>query len=402
MKKKLPLIIAAILLIALLVWAFSPRPLDVETARIEIGRFERNVEDDGWTRVRDRYVISAPLAGHLARIALREGDTVKRGDTVAFIRSAAPALLDERATLEQRERVASLAAEAQAAQISVDRARVALQQARIDLGRNEQLFERHFIASAQVDATRLAMQLRDNELHSAEKAAHAATHALEEARVALRDLRRPSDTPSTATATAWPVRSPVSGQVLRIPQQSEAVVQTGAPLLEIGDPKQLEVLVDLLTEDAAQVRSGMSAWLSNWGGSPDLKARVRLVEPSAFTKVSALGVEEQRVNVILDISSPPEEWHALGDRFRVTVKIPVQVVEQAKMVPVGALFPSGARSGLFVVQNGRAALKEVEVHARNGRQAWITSDLAPGTEVVAYPPATLRDGERVRRMRKGE
>lgn len=396
MKKRLPAIIIALLLLSLLAWALNPRPLDVETARVQIGRFERSVEDDGWTRVRDRYVISAPLSGNLARVKLREGDIVKSGDTVALIRPAAPPLLDVRANLEQRERVATLEAQARAAQISIDRARVALQQARTDFGRNETLYERHFIAGAQADAARLAMQLREKELMTAEKTAHAAAHALNEARVALRD----ASGPRTRDGVTWPVRSPVSGRVLRIAQQSESVVQTGAPLLEVGNPLQLEVLADPLTEDAAQVHSGMTAWLSNWGGPGELKARVRLVEPSAFTKVSALGVEEQRVNVVLDIISPPEQWRALGDRFRVDVRIPVQLVEQARMVPVGALFPSGASSALFVAREGRAVLQEVEVIARNGRQAWIKTELAPGTEVVAYPPATLKDGDRVRQMRK--
>ena len=397
MKKRLPALLVIIALLALLVWAFRPAPIDVETVRVQTGRFERSVEDDGWTRVRDRFIVSAPLAGHLARIQLREGDAVQRNEVIAVIRPAAPALLDERTLLEQRERVATLQAQAQAAQVAISRARVALAQAQTDVGRQEKLHERQFISGAQVDAARLALQLREKELLSAEQAAQAAQHALDEARVALRDTARPA-----TRARTWPVRSPVDGRVLRLPQQSESVVQTGAPLVEIGDPSQLEVLVDLLTEDAAQVRPGMTAWLRNWGGAQALEARVRRVEPSAFTKVSALGVEEQRVNVVLDIVSPPDQWPALGDRFRVDVRIPVQVAEAATLVPVGAVFPSGGRSGLFVVRDDRARLQEVDVIARNGQQAWLRDALTSGTELVAYPPATLKDGTRIRRMSRKE
>ena len=394
MRNKIFLIVGLLSLVLLMVWAFIPAATQVDIVRIEQGHFVRFVEDDGWTRVHDRYVIAAPIAGHLQRTSLREGDKVKQGDTVATIFPAMPPFLDERTLRERRERIRSLEANAQAASINAERAQLALKQAEVDLRRNEHLFEKHFISESAVDTIRLAKQLRQKEFANAEKTAAAAAHALAEARIAL--LTIPED--RTATIRLSKVISPVSGRVLRISQPSENIVSMGTPLLEIGDPARLEVLVELLTEDAAQVTPGMSARLSNWGGTGELEARVRLIEPSAFTKVSALGVEEQRVNVILDITSPANEWRNLGDHFRVDVKIPVQAADNVLMVPVGALFPVGSRFGFFLFKENRAKLSLVDVVARNGKQAWIHSDLKPGLEVIAYPPAKLHDGGRVQPM----
>ncbi|MCX7216870.1 MAG: efflux transporter periplasmic adaptor subunit, partial [Burkholderiales bacterium] len=178
-------------------------------------------------------------------------------------------------------------------------------------------------------------------------------------------------------------------------QQSEAILAAGANLLDVGDPGAIEVVVELLTEDAAQIKPGALATLSNWGGPATLQARVRLVEPSAFTKVSALGVEEQRVNVVLAITSLPEAWQTMGDNYKVDVTIPVQSATKVTMVPVGCLFPRGSRSALFVLDHSRARIQEVELLARNGREAWIKTTLAAGTKVIAYPAASLKDGDRV-------
>ena len=392
MRKKIIFIIVILTGLCLLIWAFLPTAITVETVTIERGRFERLVEDDGWTRVHDRYVIAAPVAGHLQRTRLREGDIVKRGDTVATIFPAKPPFLDERAVLERRERIRSLEANARAAQVNVERAQLALRQAAIDLQRNEHLFERHFISASAVETFRLTQQLRQKELANSEKIAQAANHSLAEARAGL--LSTPEHSQLILRPTL--VTSPVTGRVLRIPQASENIVAMGMPLLEIGDTSQLEVLVELLTEDATEVKPGMNARLSHWGGSRELDARVRVVEPSAFTKISALGVEEQRVNIILDITSPANEWKNLGDRFRVDVKIPVQTADDALMVPVGALFPVGSRYGLYLTKENRAKLTLVDVIARNGQLAWIRSELQPGMQVIAYPPATLTNGDRIK------
>lgn len=394
MKRKLWTLIALLLFIAIIGWAFYPKATEVDIAELRIGRFERNINEDGKTRLRDRFVVSAPVAGKLARVMLREGDEVKQDQAVATLWPAAPALLDERRLLEQREQVAAAEASAQRAQTGISKAEVALAQAEADLKRNESLAARGFISSAQIDNVRLTSQLKRQELDAAKQDADTAKHQLAQLRIALRQITGKDPIANRP----WAVSSPVAGKVLKIRQQSEAVLAVGTPLVDVGDPTQMEVLVELLTEDAAQVRPGAIATLANWGGTPVLQARVRLVEPSAFTKVSALGVEEQRVNVLLDIVSPYPQWKTLGDGYKVDVSIPVQSADNVTLVPVGCLFPQGSRSAMFILDGGRARLQEVELLARNGKEAWIRTGLAPGTKVIAYPPSALKDGDRVKRL----
>lgn len=392
MKRSLWSILALLAFAAVIGWAFYPKATEVDLAEIRTGRFERSIEEDGKTRLRDRFVVSAPVAGRLARVTLREGDDIRSQQVVATLWPAAPVLLDERRLQEQREQVAAADAGVQRAQASTAKAEVALAQADADLKRNESLAARGFISATQIENARLATQLRRRELEAARQDEKAAGHQLAQLRIALRQ----AGSKEPLANRPWPVTSPVAGKVLKVRQQSEAVLAAGTPLVEVGDPSRMEVVVDLLTEDAAQVRPGAPATLANWGGPNELQARVRLVEPSAFTKVSALGVEEQRVYVLLDIVTPPAQWTTLGDNFKVDVKIPVQSADKVTLVPVGCLFPRGSRSALFVFDGGRARLKEVELVARNGRDAWIRSDLKPGTTVIAYPPATLADGDRVK------
>ncbi len=395
MKKNILYLLGALSFLGMLIWAFSPRALEIETETIRRGRFERSVEDDGWTRLRDRYIVSAPLAGELARPALREGDTVRQGEVIALLKPVSPALLDEREVQTRRERVHVLQAQSLAAQAAVERAQVALGQAQADAGRSEQLHQRQFISAAQRDAAQLALGLRDKELQSAQHQAQASRHALAEAEAALREVAQPD----RRAPTVWPVRSPVNGRVLRLPQQSEAVIGSGTTIIEIGDTHRLEVVVDLLTEDATKVREGMKALVLNWGGNP-LDARVRRVEPSAFTKVSALGVEEQRVNVVLDILSESDEWQMLGDRFRVDVRIPVQVADDALIAPAGAVFPQGGRHALFIIRAGRAVLQEIDIMDRYGQQVWLRKGPEPGTAVILFPPPSLKDGDRVTQLQR--
>lgn len=392
MKNKLWIGIATALALGLLAWAFWPRPTEVELGVVTQGRFERSVQEDGKTRLRERYVVSTPLTGRVARITLQQGDAVERDAVLATLWPAMSNLLDERSRQEQRERIGAMEAAVARASTGVERARAALEQAIADLKRSETLAQQGFVSPTQNETGRLTVRLREKELESARQEEHAARHQLDEARVAIRQFVSGG---GDVAQRSWPIRSPIAGRVLKVNQQSEGTVQAGTPLLELGDPARLEVVVDLLTEDAAQVRPGTPATLSNWGGPDTLTATVRVVEPAAFTKVSALGVEEQRVNVVLDITSAPEKWQALGDGFKVDVRLLVQTVENARKVPVSALFPVGARSALFVNDGGRARQREVDVLARNGREALIKSELPAGTEVILYPPSSLKDGERV-------
>jgi len=395
-KKKLWIAGGALLAVLLLVWAFWPQPTEVEVGAVSRGHFERAVQEDGKTRLRERYVVSTPLTGRVQRLSLKEGDVVARDVVLATLWPVTPGLLDERARQEQNERIGAMEAAVRRANANVERARAALDQAVADLKRSETLAQQGFVSPTQNDTGRLNVRLRQKELESAQLEAHASRHELEQARIAIRTFSQ-----GGSTQRSWAIKSPIAGKVLKVNQQSEGLVQAGTPLLELGDPGDLEVVVDLLTEDAAQVRPGTPATLANWGGPQLLQARVRLVEPAAFTKISALGVEEQRVNVVLDILSPREQWRTLGDGYKADVRIVVQTEKDALKVPVSALFPSGARAALYTVEGGRARLREVEVLARNGSEAWIKSELPPGTEVILFPPSSLKDGERVRKLMGG-
>ena len=392
MKKKIAWMVGGLIVLALLVWAFMPRATEVEVANVTQGRFERSVQEDGKTRLRDRYVVSTPLAGRVARITLRQGDSVERDAMVATLWPLVPALLDERARDQQNAHVGTLEASVSRAKANVGRAMAALDQARAELKRNEALAKEGFVSPNQNETGRLTVRLREQELESARQEESGARHELDQSRIALRQYSSGS---TGAQQRAWQIKAPVSGKILKIQQQSEGIVQAGTPLMELGDPSQLEVVVDVLTEDAAQITPGTPVQLSNWGGPETLEGRVRLIEPAAFTKVSALGVEEQRVNAVIDITSAPDKRATLGDGFKVDVRVLVQVVESAVKVPVSALFPVGARSALFVVEGGRARQREIEVAARNGVEAWVKTGLAPGTPVIVYPPTALKDGARV-------
>ncbi len=343
----------------------------------------------------DRYIVSAPLAGRVARLVLREGDAVEAGAVVATLTPVLSPLLDERSTREAAARVEGAQAQLARAGVRIERARVGVEQARIELKRSEQLAGSGFIAPTKLDSDRLALQAATKDQETAVQERRIAEHELEQARAALSALRQPAASGSRTFA----VRSPVAGQVLRIVQQSEGTVAIGTPLVEVGNTGQLEIVAELLTTDALRAVPGTPVRIERWGGAGLLEGRVRRVEPGAFTKVSALGVEEQRVNVIIDLTSPREQWQALGDGFRVGVRIVAMSADNALQVPASAVFPvpgEADQMAVFMIDNGRAKLTPVTLQARNGSMAWIGKGLASGTQVIIYPPSTVKDGVRVR------
>lgn len=392
MKRNLLIAAGILCLFAILAWVFSPQAVEVETANVVKGRFQRTVDEDGRTRLIDRYVIAAPIAGNVERIRLREGDVVDGGDPVAVIQPAVPALLDARTVQQQQARIATAEAALERAQARIERSVVALDQAKADLARSEQLAKQGFVSTSKLESERLSLKAAEKDAETARQDRHVATHDLDEARAALRQFQSPS--PATR-GKSWIVRAPIKGRVLRVTQTSEGSVLPGTGLIEIGDLGRLEVIAEVLTADALQTPAGTPVLMERWGGVGVLRGRVRAVDPAAFTKVSALGVEEQRVVVHIDITSPHEQWQALGDGFRLGVRFVVQEVADAVKVPVSTVFPAADGMAAFVVDGGRAKLVRVDVGARNGIEAWIKAGLAEGDKVVVYPPAKLSAGARI-------
>ena len=390
-KKTLLYWLAGGLALALLAWAFAPRPVAVETAVAATGRFEQGIEEDGQTRYHDRYTVSTPVAARLARIALHEGDRVRAGDTVAELLPVLSSLFDERSVREAQARHRAAGAAVTAAEARIARAQVAVEEARLELQRTEKLAREGFLAPSTLDHARLGLAAAGRELQAAEAQRQVAVQERAAAAAAL--------LPGGVTVQAGrplPVRAPVDGVVLRIAQPSEATLPAGTPLLELGDPSRLEVVADLLTTDAVQAQPGRRVVIERWGGPP-VAGRVTKVEPGAFTKVSALGIEEQRVKVVIEAQEPPPQWQLLGNAYRVTVRIITQSEEAVVVAPIGAVFPHGdGGMAVFRVEGGRATLQPVEVGGRNASEAWIKAGLQPGQAVIVYPPPTVADGQRVR------
>lgn len=376
----------------LLVWAFLPRPIEVETARATRTTFLRTVDEEGKTRVRDRYVVSAPLAGTLERITLKEGDRVVSGAVVAAIVPSIPALLDARTERELSARLEAAEAQELGAIANVGRAEAALDLARADATRIGNLAQKGFVSQATQDATTLTLREREKQLDAAREERHAAAHALDAARATL---SRALTAAKGGVAKPWPVHAPVAGEVLRVLQQSERAVATGTPLLEIGDPADLEIVVDVLSADAVSIAPGNRVLIEHWGGDGAAEGRVRRVEPSAFTKVSALGVEEQRVNVLVDPVPGDAGWRNVGDGFRVDVRIVVDERPGALTIPVSALFREGTQWMTFVVSNGRVHKRALRIDARSAQTAVVASGLRENEIVVVYPAGSLADGTRV-------
>ena len=390
-----PWIFAAMVVAGLLVWAFTPRPVEVETAIVVRGPFRKTVDEDGKTRVRDRYVVSAPVPGRLLRVELKAGAPVNPGTLLARLAPAAPAPLDARTELEYRERLGAAEATQLRAAAGIERAGVALEQAKAEEARAAKLAAEGFTSRQALDNAQREVELKVKELAAAHFDGHAAEHQVAMAQAAITRYRQDAGGKPTGAAI-WDIRSPVAGSVLRVAQESEAIVAAGAPILEIGDPRALEIVVDVLTADAAAIRPGAAVELDHGGGAPVLAGRVRLVEPAAFTKTSALGVEEQRVNVVIDFAAPATAWGNLGDGHRVDTRITVDTRDDAVLVPVSALFRHGDGWAVFAVSGSRARLQALTTGPRNGMVAVVLGGLDPGTSVIAYPSDAVADGVRVR------
>jgi len=373
----------ALLLGAVIAVGLWPQPVEVETARVDLGPLRATVNEEGKTRVKQRFVISAPVTGQLRRIDLKAGAEVQAGQTVlAVIDPLTPALLDARTrSLAEARRDAAAA--------NLEKAAAGHAFAASELRRFEKLYVEKTVTIQELETAqwREAAAARDKA---------AAQSALREAEAELAEFGANNHGSAAPLPGPTEVKAPASGRVLHVFEESGRVVMPGTPLLEIGDPTDLEVEIEVLSRDGAAIAPGARVELEQWGGAEPLQAQVRLVEPAAFTKVSALGVEEQRVKVIADLLTPPAQRRNLGDNFRVEARIVVWEASQVLKAPAGALFRRGGQWAAFVVSNGRARLRLVTVGRPGGGEMQIVTGLKAGEEVILYPGDRVRDGQRVK------
>ena len=374
----------------LLAVALWPTTVPVELGAVSRGPLMVTVDEEGMTRVRDRFVVSSPVAGRVLRIELEPGDAVKRGQVVARVRAEAPPLLDERTRAEAQAAIESARAALGRARAEEQRARATLAQLQRELTRIRELAQNRVVAAQELEAREAEAKVAEESVNAAVFAVQAATSELQRAQARL--------APSTpdAAGRVVTVTAPADGVVLKRLRESESVVPPGDPLIEIGDPHRLEIVADLLSTDAVRVKRGARAIIEQWGGEQQLEARVRRIEPAGFTKISALGVEEQRVNVILDFVDPAAAWAALGDAYRVEVRIVIWEAPAVLKVPTSALFREGEKWAVYTVENGRARRVIVELGHQTGQEAEIVSGVSEGVRVILHPGDTLADGARVR------
>jgi HlyD family secretion protein len=381
------LVLVALALMAGVYNVLRTRPLDVDVATAARAPLEQTVVDDGVARVRERYTVSAPVAGTLARIDLHEGDVVEPDAVLARLLPLPSPLLDPRSRDVAEQRLASAIDAQRQAQATVERAQAADEQAQRELARTKALADKAVLPGADLDRAGADARERDAELASARFAASVAQHEIDQAHAALETFA-----PGARKTTAFEVTSPVHGQVLHVLHQSEGAVTAGTALLELGDPQALELAVDVLSQDAVEIQPGMTARVVHWGGPATLLAKVRRVEPAAFVKTSALGVEEHRVNVLLDLEGTAAQWHTLGDGFAVEVEIVVWSQRDVLQVPTSALFRRGDGWALFAIEGGKARARDVQIGHRGPLQTEIVSGVSSGDEVIVHPSASVHDG----------
>lgn len=388
-RRLLPWLGLAVLL-ALIGWGLWPKPTVVETGVVARMPLTVHVSEEGKTRIRNRYVVAAPVAGRMRRVPLKPGDAVEAGKTVlTVIEPVVAPLLDPRARKQAEAVVSMHEANRKRAAESLEAARAALKMAEADRERMRSVRKDGTISESDRDRMEADAAIKAAEVRASEFSLQVIDYELVQARAAL---ERPA---GAEAGNLVEVKSPVSGKVLNVAQESETVVSPGTPLLEIGDPADLEIEAEILSRDAVTIQAGDEARIEQWGGDTPLRARVRRVEPAAFTKISALGVEEQRVYVLGDLIDPPDAAKALGDRYRVEVRVAVWHSDDVLAVPAGALFREGSEWKTYLYQDGSAKLVTLQAGHSDGRFTEVISGLKAGDKVLLHPPDNVQDGSSV-------
>jgi HlyD family secretion protein len=388
--KRVLLIVVVVLAVAAAAWALRPQPVPVDIALVEAGALEVSVEDEAVTRIRDVYTVSAPVGGKTQRSPRRVGDSVEAGETVvAVIEPGDPGFLDIRTQRVSEAQIEATRAAINLAEAQLRQAQAQLDFAQSDLTRAMELARRETISQRALDQARFEVLTAESGLASAQATLEVRRRELASAEAGL---IQPGGAGNTAPNCCINVMAPTSGRVLRVLVESEQVVQPGTALVEIGDPGNLEIVVDLLSRDAVRVEPGASARITGWGGAQEFEARVLHVEPSAFTRVSALGIEEQRVRTILEFADESEAIARLGHNFRVVARILVWEGRDIVTVPLGALFRDGESWAVFVVDGEVARVRRIAIGERTMRRAQVLDGLAVGEAVLLHPSDRIADG----------
>lgn len=402
LKSRTAVIAAALAVVAtFMLYAFWPRPLAVDLGAATREPMLVTIDEEAKTRVRDAYIVSAPVGGRLLRVDVEPGDEVVEGETViARMTPTNPAVLDVRTEEQARAAVDAAQAALALAKAEMRRAAADADYARSELNRTRKLRETDTVSEAGLDRALRASRTADAALDTARAAVTMREADLDNARAML---MTPSEAEKKASGTnphpqtSIPLRAPISGRILRVMQESETVMQAGAPILEIGDPLgDLEIVAELLSTDAVKVSPGDRVIIEKWGGEPALEGRVEKIEPWGFTKYSALGVEEQRVNAVIQFSGPEDSRERLGHGFRVEVRIAIWENDNALTIPSSAVFRSGDRWAVFAVERGRARQRIIEAGRNNGIVTEITGGLDEGAAIILYPGNRVNDGARVK------
>ncbi len=383
--KRVSMILAGIAVMIFVALAFRPEPTEVEAAHVVKGPLQVTVDEDGETRAHDRFTLSAPIAGRLSRIELHEGDQVGSETVLATI---SPVPLDVREIAEIRARIESAQARKGEAEEQVAKWKTDEAQSTRELNRARLLIKDRLIAQRELEQAESRQQSTAKELQSAKFRVQAATAEVEREKAGFVSL----EAQQSQADKLVEIRPPAQCRILRILEKSERVVPFGTPIIVLSNPRKIEIVVDLLSTDAVKVRPGAPVIVENWGGPVPLRAKVRTIEPYGFTKVSALGIEEQRANVIADFIDSPD---GLGDGYRLDARIVIWESPKALKAPASALFRVGQEWNAFVIENGRTRLTPVEVGHRNASEAEIVKGLTEGAEVVLHPANDLKDGARV-------
>lgn len=404
-------LVASVVVMALVAWALLPRALVVELATVSVGRFEQAIDENGQLRLKNRFVISAPVAAELARPWLKVGDAVRAGDLVAKLTPLAPSMIDERNRLVLQQRIGRDEAARAAAAAQLARLQTNLAQTELEANRAQQLAQQNFIAPAALDQSVLANRAAAQAMAAGQAQLRAAEFTLAESQATLAKSQpaRPDNKSNNDKANAkanvstWSIPSPVAGWVVKMHLTSATPVAAGQALLEIGDLQAMEAVVDVLSSDASQMVQGNSVSVSSGGNLPPFPGRITRIEPVAFTKISALGIEEQRVNVIIELDPLHDSARRLGEGFRIDAHIPLFVQENALLVPSAALIREGTAWQVLVYENGRARAQNIQLKERNADVAWVESTedtgLKQGDLVLLYP-GTITDGQSVKRKDK--